>query len=472
MTLRDKAQEILNLYNYYTGAIITDTQGTIIYYYTSTKDINSMEAEDVIGRNVLEVYPSVRREESSIYSVLATGTPLYDVKQKLINDKGEMFNSVNSTFPIKIGDEIVGAVEIYYYTEYNEIQYGDDAALAAKSLPYADMFKGSIFNLYSTDDLISASAIMDEFKARIRRVSLTDSTVLIYGETGTGKELVAQAIHSGSARRNNNFIAQNCAAIPQNLLESILFGTVKGSYTDARDKPGLLEMADGGTLFLDEIQSMDLGIQAKLLKAIEEKRFYRVGGTESIPVDIRVITAINVDPAECVAAGRLREDLYYRINVIRLNVPSLRERRGDLARLTKYFVDKYNKKMNLNIRGVSEEVMDFFCAYDWPGNVRELRNVIECAFNFVQGDQIELEDIDCYSEEIAEARRKKELAAAAPSDLKQALRAYEAEVIKEALAASNSYTEAASRLGISKQALNNKLRRLELHDTQGTVSKS
>ncbi len=448
MTLRDKAQEILNLYNYYTGAIITAKDGTIIYYYNRMKDVNSLEAEEAVGKTVLQVYPSVKEEDSSIYRVLKTGIAIYDAKQRIINCKGEAFDSVNSTFPIKNGDEIVGAVEIYYYDDYNEIQYSIDE----------EMIKGSLFSLYSSDDIISESDIMDDFKSKIKRISMTDSTVLIYGETGTGKELVAQAIHSSSARRNKNFVSQNCAAIPQNLLESILFGTVKGSYTDAKDRPGLLEVADGGTLFLDEIHSMDWSIQAKLLKAIEEKRFYRVGGTASIPVDIRVITAVNIDPVECVATGKLREDLYYRINVIRLNVPPLRERKEDIKSLTEHFIDIYNKKMNRNIKGVSDEVMNFFNAYDWWGNVRELKNVIECAFNFAQGDVIQLEDIDCYEDEIKAVESRTWFSKDRQMDLKKLLKDYEKEIIENAINENKSYTEAAEKLGISKQALNNKMK--------------
>lgn len=453
MTLRDKAKEILNLYNYYTGAIITDKEGTIIYYYNRMKDVNSLEAEEAIGKTVLQLYPSVCKEDSSIYRVLKSGVPIYDAKQTIINCKGETFDSVNSTFPIKNGEEIVGAVEIYYYADYNEIQYGIETM-------DEDMIKGSLFSLYSLDDIISESAVMADFKTKIDRISATDSTVLIYGETGTGKELVAQAIHSGSARREKNFVSQNCAAIPQNLLESILFGTVKGSYTDAKDRPGLLEVADGGTLFLDEIHSMDWNIQAKLLKAIEEKRFYRVGGTESIPVDIRVITALNIEPARCVAEGKLRDDLYYRINVIRLNIPPLRERKEDIESLTEHFIEQYNKKMGRNIKGVSDEVMNFFKSYDWWGNVRELKNVIECAFNFAQGDVIQLEDIDCYEDEIKAAEKRAWLFKGQEIDLKKMLRDYEKDIIQETVKESKSYTEAAARLGISKQALNNKINML------------
>ena len=231
----------------------------------------------------------------------------------------------------------------------------------------------------------------------------------------------------------------------------------KGSYTDAKDKPGLLEVADGGTLFLDEIHSMDWNVQAKLLKAIEEKKFYRVGGTESIPVDIRVITAVNIDPAECVAQGKLREDLYYRLNVVEIKAPSLRDRKEDIKSLTEHFIDMYNKKMKREIKGVSDEVMEFFQSYDWWGNIRELKNVIECAFNFAQGDVIQLEDIDCYEEEIEGTRAADRFVKGRKIDLKKVLKEYEKDIIENALRESRNYTEAAERLGISKQALNNKM---------------
>ncbi|MGN0735495.1 MAG: sigma-54 interaction domain-containing protein [Anaerovoracaceae bacterium] len=459
MKLREQAQDILNLYNYYTGAIITDANGTIVYYYGSMHDLNSLSPDEAIGCNVLEVYPNIKKEESSIYNVLKTGIPMLDVNQQLENKKGEVFNSVNSTFPIKNGDEIIGAVEIYYYRTSTEIQQGLNSIVP----------KGTFFNLYSVNDIISLSPSMEELKSKIVKASHTDSTVLIYGETGTGKELVAQAIHSGSQRRDKKFISQNCAAIPENLLESILFGTVKGSYTDAKDKPGLLEAANGGTLFLDEIHAMNWNVQAKLLKAIEEKSFYRVGGTEPIPVDIRVITAVNIDPAECVLQGKLRPDLYYRINVVRLNVPPLRDRKEDLDKLTQYYIDKFNEQMNMHITGLSDDVFSFFHNYNWPGNVRELRNVIECAFNFAQGEKITIEDIDSYADEIQAAKVHEKNDNITVSDLKTYMKNYEKELILLALSECKTLTEAAEKLGISKQSLNNKLNQLGLSKKAGAV---
>lgn len=464
MKLREKAKDILNLYNYYTGAVITDKDGIIQYYYTSLKDINSMQERDVIGHSILEVYPSITRETSTILEVLKTGEPICNQEQIITNMNQDVFTSVNSTFPIKAGSEIIGAVEIYTYKPYLEIQHKLNI----------DTPKGSLFNLYSTGDLISNSATMEELKQMIHRVSATKSTVLIYGETGTGKELVAQAIHTASIRASERFMAQNCAAIPENLLESILFGTVKGSYTDAKDKPGLLEIASGGTIFLDEIHAMGWGVQAKLLKALEEKKIYRVGGIEPIPVDVRVIAAVNKPPQQCVREGLLREDLYYRLKVVQLDVPPLRERKEDIRSLLQHFITYFNKKMNKNICGVSDEVIDFFENYDWPGNVRELKNVVECAFNFCSGDQIQLEDIDAYEDEIKAAQRKiaeNEQRRQKMSDfsLKKYMKEYEKEILQKVVAESSSFSEAAARLGISRQNLHHKLKEFDIIKQEKTI---
>ena len=455
MKLREKAKDILNLYNYYTGAVITDEKGIIQYYYTSLKDINSLKEKDVIGHSILEVYPSITKETSTIFEVLKTGEPICSQQQLITNMNQDVFTSVNSTFPIKAGEAIIGAVEIYTYKPYSEVQHKLNV----------DAPKGSLFNLYSTNDLISKSAVMEELKQMIQRVSSTNSTVLIYGETGTGKELVAQSIHTAGRRASERFIAQNCAAIPENLLESILFGSVKGSYTDARDKPGLMEIANGGTIFLDEVHAMGWSVQAKLLKALEEKKVYRVGGTEPIPVDVRVIAAVNKSPQQCVEEGLLREDLYYRLKVVQLNVPPLRERQEDIRSLLQYFIAFFNKKMNKNIQGASAEVLTFFEHYSWPGNVRELKNAVEGAFNFCSGKEIQLEDIDTYEEEIEAVQQKLAEAEARCLEartfsLKKYMKEYEREILQSVVEESRSFVEAAERLGISKQNLYYKMKEL------------
>jgi two-component system response regulator PilR (NtrC family) len=214
----------------------------------------------------------------------------------------------------------------------------------------------------------------------IETVARTNSTILLTGESGTGKGLVAQAIHFHSLRRDKPMVSLNCGALPENLLESELFGHMRGAFTGAdSNKKGLLEVAERGTVFLDEIGEMSAVMQVKLLRVLQERRFRRVGGLEELQADIRVVAATNQDLTRAIAEGRFREDLYYRINVIPISLPPLRERREDIPLLAEHFVVKYNEQMGKTISGISHESMELLARYDWPGNIRELENVIERA---------------------------------------------------------------------------------------------
>ena len=227
---------------------------------------------------------------------------------------------------------------------------------------------------------------MGSVVAQCRRVAKSDSSVMIYGETGTGKELFAQSIHNASPRASGPFLAINCAAIPENLLESLLFGTEKGAYTGAERRAGLFEQADGGTLLLDEINSMNITLQSKLLRVLQDGVIRRVGGMNEIRVDVRVLSNINMPPYEAIAQGRLRRDLFYRLGVVNINVPPLRERREDIPLLAKHFILECNRKLSRAVRDISGETLERFYAYDWPGNVRELQHAIEHAMNVLPDD--------------------------------------------------------------------------------------
>jgi PAS domain S-box-containing protein len=233
----------------------------------------------------------------------------------------------------------------------------------------------------SKRQVIAESQAMREMLVFVRRVAISEATsILIEGENGTGKDLIAATIHYQSLRQSEPFLSINCAAIPETLLESELFGYEKGAFTDARaQKRGLFELADKGTLFLDEIGEIPLSLQAKLLRVLEEQTFRRLGGLRDIRVDLRIVAATNKNLREAVKEGAFRQDLYYRLNVIQLLVPSLRERPEDILPLTRFFVDHYNRKFKRNIEGVSQEAEDLLLAHDWPGNVRELRNAVERA---------------------------------------------------------------------------------------------
>src|ERR687883_1563102 len=243
-------------------------------------------------------------------------------------------------------------------------------------------------------EIISASPEMEAVKKMILKVARSASPVLIRGESGTGKELIARSIHNQSPRVAEMFQAVNCAAINENLLESELFGHEKGSFTGAHaEKKGLFEVADRGTLFLDEIGELDVGMQAKLLRALQERKIRRVGGTREIPVDVRVIAATNRDLRAMVADGRFRDDLYYRINVLSIDVPPLRERREDIPVLIDYFLKKHTRNTSRLVRGLTPETKKLMSEYSWPGNVRQLESAIERAILLCEGDLITVEDL-------------------------------------------------------------------------------
>jgi DNA-binding NtrC family response regulator len=247
------------------------------------------------------------------------------------------------------------------------------------------------------DTIIGKSPAMQAVFAKIRRAAPSDSTVLITGESGTGKELVARAIHQLSPRADREFVPVDCSALVESLLESELFGHVKGSFTGAyQTKHGLFELANHGTFFFDEISNLSLNIQAKLLRVIQEREFMQVGSQRRIKLDIRIIASSNRDLREAIKAGSFREDLYYRLSVIPIHLPPLRERNGDLSLLVDYFIERYNQKSDRQVKGVSPEAMKMLATYSWPGNVRELEHTIERIFILEDGDVVQPENLPSF----------------------------------------------------------------------------
>ncbi|UCG91203.1 MAG: sigma-54-dependent Fis family transcriptional regulator [candidate division WOR-3 bacterium] len=247
---------------------------------------------------------------------------------------------------------------------------------------------------YTFANIIGKSKSMLEVFKLIEKAAPTDSTILIRGQSGTGKELIARAIHHNSLRKDKKFIAVDCGALPETLLESELFGHVKGSFTGAIvTKRGLLEVANGGTFFLDEVGDLSLGIQSKLLRVLQEKEFRQVGGIKNIRVDVRLIAATNQDLEKMIREGKFREDLFYRLNIVPIHLPMLKERKEDIPLLVHHFLEIHNKKRNKNIKGLSAEAMELLTDYDWPGNVRELENIIERLVIMSEGELIEVEHL-------------------------------------------------------------------------------
>lgn len=450
--LREYAGEVLNIYNYFDRGIIIDTEETILYFYDNRPELGGVSEKDVVGRKLFDVFDEFSRKDNLLVKALK-GISSSNVYQKIKISATREANGMSWAMPIYNKGEIIGAVLAVIYSADKHEHAGEGIKLMAAT----DDKRGRLFGL---DDIITQSKNMEAFKQRVKKVSRTKSPVLIYGETGTGKEMVAEAIHTEKGQDGRPFISQNCAAIPNTLIESTLFGTTKGSFTGARDKGGLFEMADGGTLFLDEINHMDMLLQAKLLRAIENHEIFRVGSFAPIKVDVRIIAATNEDPAELVRKGQLREDLYYRLKVVQLNIPPLRERMEDIELLVKYFITKYNRRMGKNILNVEDSLKDRFMKHNWPGNVRELENLIQGGCNLAEDHLIREENIQWFNyvgEEDYEAFAYDET-----RTLKEHMDVFETAVIMDAYEKATSLTELAGALGLNVQNLRYKIKQLGL----------
>lgn len=334
--------------------------------------------------------------------------------------------------------------------------------IAQKALENRDLrmenrrLQGEVEERYHFDNIVGKSREMREIYATIRQIAEKNSTVLIHGESGTGKELVARAIHYNSSRRNKPFVAVNCAAIPETLIESELFGHEKGAFTDAQTRRiGHFELAHQGTLFLDEVSELSFPTQAKILRALQERDFVRVGGGKTISVDVRLISATNKNLEELMARGAFRSDLFYRINVVPLTIPPLRKRKDDIHLLVKHFLDKHAGGGKKNI---SPEAMDILVAYDWPGNVRELENIIERIVVLSSSDLINPDDIPPSLKTDSRVELIKLGVLDGRISFEDAEREFEKDIIVEALKKSNFVqTRAAEILGISRRILKYKM---------------
>ncbi|SDW38120.1 arginine utilization regulatory protein [Marininema mesophilum] len=443
------------------GIHVVDSEGFTVFYNHVAANLDGLPQKEVMGTHVLEAFPSLTPKTSTLMRVMETGEPLLDQRQAYTNRRGKRVVTVNSTLPLLVDGVKVGALEVA--KDVTRIQELSDKVIDLQSRigksPSGEMTERG---LYHFDEIITGDVRMLQEIGRARRAAATRSPVLVIGETGTGKELLVQSIHSASPRRNQPFIAQNCAALPAALLEGILFGTTRGAFTGAEDRPGLFELAAGGTLFLDEIHAMPVDLQAKLLRALEDRVVRRVGDIRTRVVDVRIFAASNEPPEVSVREGRLRKDLYYRLHVVRVQVPPLRERDGDVSLLTGHFIGKYNERFGMKVKGLSPDVRKRFASYDWPGNVRELENVIEGAMNLVEGEEIGSEHLPVQME-LTQQRSDsiEELPEEIP--LPEKLHEVERTWVKRALQeCGGNVNQAAVRLGIPRQTLQYKLRKLDL----------
>ncbi len=453
------------------GIHIIDKHGNTLVYSRKMAIFENMDISTMLSTNLKEIQKSVGREYL-ILQVCETGKPILDKVQNYVNIYGVNITTLNSIWPILEKNEIVGAIQIALdITEARKLS--QKAADYLKELNNNSKINSKIKRpKYVFENIIGESPEMLLAKNIGRMASKTSSNVLIIGQSGTGKELFAQSIHNASDRCNKTFIAENCAALPENLLESTLFGTSKGGFTGAIDKLGLFQLANEGTLLLDEINALPLGLQAKLLRVLQEGSFRTVGGSKEIEVDVRIISITNEDPIELIRSRRMREDLFYRLSVVNLHIPPLRDRGKDLDLLTEYFINKASAKMNKNIAGIDNNVKNLLMNYNWPGNVRELSNVIEGAINLVEdGGTIGMihmpyylkNRIDKLSNSSSAVHKNDfdiEKLQSTSKNLSEYFLEMEEQLINQALAKTKgNISQAASMLGITRQALQYKLKR-------------
>ncbi|MBU8712275.1 sigma 54-interacting transcriptional regulator [Brevibacillus parabrevis] len=414
------------------GIIAVDHDYTIIWVNQNATEILGLPSH-VVGEKITRYIPN-----SDMLRILATG-------KKEIGDIATVLNRqiIINRLPIVVNGEIVGAVSTF--KEITDIQKME-MRIRKQSMGSGLEAK------FRLEDIVGHSKAMQEAKEWAETFARTDATVLIQGESGTGKELFAQGIHLSSQRATGPFIAVNCAALPGNLLESELFGYEEGAFTGARKggKPGLFELAHGGTLFLDEIGEMSITIQALLLRVLQEKKVRRVSGERIVPVDVRIIAATNRNLEQMMEEKLFRSDLYYRLNVLTLELPPLRERTEDIPLLMEAIMEEIAQRGDRRLQGVDEAVYHFLGQYDWPGNVRELRNVVERMVLLCKSDYLRLEDTQFLSKKLAR---------------KQALRQQqddEEEMIRKVLEATKgNKREAAKMLGMDRTTLWRKMKKYE-----------
>lgn len=438
------------------GIHVINMEGKTIYYNEVAAGHDGMAINEVLGKQLLEAFPSLSEETSTLVKVMKTGKPIYNQTQVYVNLHGRRIDTINTTLPIILNGELIGAVEIA--KDYSRMKLLANRLLELQKGLNKSNSKRVLKNAYYTlDDLKTTNPPFQKMKDEARKLAKSSSPILVYGESGTGKELFVQGIHQESLRAGGAFIAQNCAAIPETLLESILFGTAKGSYTGAVERKGLFELADGGTLFLDELHAMPIELQAKLLRVLEDGMIRRVGGGENILVDVRIIAAMNEHPQKVLQEQKLRSDLFYRLNVFTFALLPLRERKEDILLLTEYFQDVFNRQLGKNIHTIEDELVNFLQTYSWPGNVRELKHTMEYMMNITDSPSIGLRDLP--------AMLKQTLAAAPPEvvstySLRENIEDLERNLLRKALAETNgNINQAAKLLEIPRQTLQYKLKK-------------
>lgn len=440
---------------------IFDTEGNLVFLNKAAQKFDHVNISQVIGCHINDIYS---QDYSPSLKALETGQPVVDTDNiYMIN--GRRFHQVAKSYPIIYKNQMIGVYTIQTDITNMEQIVRDNINLQKNSVKQSAEIKK-----YGFDSLIGRNDAFLRCVDIAKVAAASDSVVLLSGPTGSGKEMFAKRIHYTSARKNGPYLAINCAAIPETLLESILFGTVKGAFTGATDKQGLFEQAKGGTLFLDEINSMPLDSQAKLLRVLEEKEYRRVGGSKDIETNVRIISSINTAPTEALAKKQLREDLFYRLSVVNIMIPPLHERKEDIPLLTAHFLNIFNAKLGKQAKILAPEVNSFFQKFSWPGNVRQLKHTLESALSLMDDDETVLTARHLPQYLFDENKRAENISAANSSSfhsnemtVMQSIHENEKQKIIDALIQCNgNVSKAARTLNIHRQSLIYKMKKYNI----------
>ena len=440
---------------------IIDKEGKYIYYNQESAELDGYSMEQAIGKPMLKVYPNLKKEDSTMLQALH-GKEYQDTYQTYYNHVGKLVDYQHTTVPLyNHNKEIIGAVEIG--RNISNVRQLQDQVFRLNRKLYHNKEQ-------PLPEIVFASNKMQEVIDQTNILGSNDVPVLIVGETGTGKELFARLIHQTSQRRDKAFISLNCSALPTTLIESTLFGTVKGAFTGAENRQGYLELANGGTLFLDELNAMPLEMQSKLLRFLQEKTYWSLGGNKEKYADVRIVAAMNESPAELLKSGKMRSDLFYRLNVGLIKLPALRERQEDIPVLARYFIDKHKTDVNMVISGISEHALQQLMSAPWPGNVRMLENAIVRSM-VLQNEPGELQQIVLDDELFdlpspssqEEAKLEKPNIKEITGNLTEQVENYEKQLIIDALNQANGkIITAAKLLNISRTTLQYKVKKYHI----------
>jgi len=427
------------------GVFTTDNDGKITFMNKAAEEITGFSNKEAIGHHCFEIFRAdICQSKCALKETLKTKKDIINLSATILKKGGQKVPISISTAVLKNErGQMMGGVETF------------------RDLSAIEQLKKELSRQYTVGDIISKNHLIHDIFNILPNIAESDSTVLIQGASGTGKELFAKAIHNLSGRKTKTFIKVNCGALPDTLLESELFGYVKGAFTDAKkDKPGRFTLANGGTIFLDEVGDMSPSLQVKLLRVLQEKEYEPLGSTGPRKTDVRIIAATNKDLSTLVNEGKFRDDLYYRLNVVKVDLPSLSQRREDIPLLIDAFIQKFNAKMGKQITGVSDQALRLLLGYDFPGNVRELENIIEHAFVLCGGNRI---DLDCLPKELILKQKKTDLSISLSLKEEHPLGKAEAEIVIRTLEKNGgSRVKAAEELGISRATLWRKIKRYGL----------